>query len=103
MDTLKTNVVGPAYLAQVLLPFLERGDRKTIVNYSSGLASIGLDFGAKTATYSVTKMAVNMLVRVPFYRQFYDFSTDCGAGIQAEDGEARLRRRVDRPGLGKDR
>ena len=67
MHVLQTNTVGPAYLAQVQLPFIEKGARKTIVNYSSGLASIGLDFGAKTATYSVTKMAMNMLVRALFY------------------------------------
>ena len=47
-----------------LLPFLESGSKKTIVNYTSGLASVGLDFGAKTATYSMSKMAVNMLVRL---------------------------------------
>lgn len=63
MNVLQTNVVGPAYVGQVLFPFVERSHKKTIVNYTSGLASIGLDFGAKTATYSISKMAVNMLVR----------------------------------------
>ena len=63
MTTLQTNVVGPAYLSQVLYPLLEKSSRKTIVNYSSGLGSIGSDYGPKSATYSVSKAAINMLVR----------------------------------------
>lgn len=45
------------------MPLLEKGGRKVIVNMTSGLASIGLDFGAKNATYSISKTALNMLVR----------------------------------------
>ncbi|OSX61329.1 hypothetical protein POSPLADRAFT_1074902 [Postia placenta MAD-698-R-SB12] len=61
LETLQVNVAGPALMAQVYLPYLERGRRKVIVNTTSGLASIGLDFGAKNATYSVSKTALNML------------------------------------------
>lgn len=63
MDTLRANVAGPALLGMVYLPLLEQGRRKVIVNMTSGLASIALDFGAKNATYSVSKTALNMLVR----------------------------------------
>ena len=63
LDTLRANVAGPALLGMVYVPLLERGRRKVIVNMTSGLASIGLDFGAKNATYSVSKTALNMLVR----------------------------------------
>lgn len=63
LETLQANVAGPALLAQVYLPYLDKGRRKVIVNVTSGLASIGLDFGAKNATYSISKMALNMLVR----------------------------------------
>ena len=62
MASLQTNVVGPAHLTQILLPYLERGSRKVVVNYTSGLASIALDYGPKNATYSISKTAVNMLV-----------------------------------------
>ncbi|KAI0941849.1 hypothetical protein AcV7_002421 [Taiwanofungus camphoratus] len=61
LETLQANVAGPALLAQVYLPYLDKGRRKVIVNVTSGLASIGLDFGAKNATYSISKMALNML------------------------------------------
>ena len=63
MDTLRANVAGPALLGMVYLPLLEQGRQKVIVNMTSGLASIGLDFGAKNATYSISKTALNMLVR----------------------------------------
>ncbi|PCH39148.1 NAD(P)-binding protein [Wolfiporia cocos MD-104 SS10] len=61
LATLSANVAGPALLAQVYLPLLEKGHRKVIVNMTSGLASISLDFGGKNATYSVSKTALNML------------------------------------------
>jgi len=61
LNTLKVNVAGPALMAQLYIPYLEKGKRKVIVNITSGLASIGLDFGDKNATYSVSKTALNML------------------------------------------
>ncbi|KAH9836036.1 C-factor [Rhodofomes roseus] len=61
LDTLRANVGGPALMGTVYLPLLEKGRRKVIVNMTSGLASIGLDFGAKNATYSISKTALNML------------------------------------------
>ena len=61
---LQINVGAPALLAQLYFPFLERGQRKVVVNMTSGLASIGLDIGAKCTSYSVSKTALNMLVSV---------------------------------------
>lgn len=61
IQSMRVNVLGPALLAQALLPFLEKGKRKVIVNVTSGLASIGLNFGDKNATYSISKTALNML------------------------------------------
>lgn len=58
-----SNVAGPATLAQVYLPYLEKSKRKVIVNMSSGLGSVGLDCGSKCSIYSVSKAALNMLVR----------------------------------------
>ncbi|EKM57411.1 uncharacterized protein PHACADRAFT_251059 [Phanerochaete carnosa HHB-10118-sp] len=61
MRTMNVNVAGPGHLAQTLLPLLERGRNKTILNMTSGLGSVGLDCGPKCATYSLSKIAVNML------------------------------------------
>ncbi|KZT63399.1 NAD(P)-binding protein [Daedalea quercina L-15889] len=71
LETLRANVAGPALLGMVYLPLLgmvylpllERGRRRVIVNMTSGLASIGLDFGGKNATYSISKTALNMLAK----------------------------------------
>ncbi len=62
MRTIQANVVGPAVVAQAYLPLLEKSRKKTIVNVTSGLASIGLDLGPKNATYTISKTALNMLV-----------------------------------------
>ena len=62
MQTFMLNVAGPGHLAEVLLPLLEKGKQKVIMNMSTGLASIGLNYGAKCATYSISKVALNMLV-----------------------------------------
>lgn len=62
MRTIQANVVGPAVMAQAYLHLLEKSQKKTIVNVTSGLASIGLDLGPKNATYTISKTALNMLV-----------------------------------------
>ena len=62
LRTVHANVLGPALVAQAYLPLLERGAKKTVVNVSSGLASVGLDLGPKCATYSMSKAMLNMLV-----------------------------------------
>ena len=62
MKTFQNNVVGPALTAQAFLPLLEKGNRKVIMNMTSGLASVGLNCGPKCASYSISKTALNMLV-----------------------------------------
>ena len=37
------------------------------MNMSTGLASLGLDYGPKCVTYSISKTALNMLVRTALY------------------------------------
>ncbi|KAI0353823.1 NAD-P-binding protein [Trametes cingulata] len=59
--TFHINVAGSAAVAQAFLPLLERGAKKTIVNVSSSLGSIGFDLGPVFASYSITKTALNML------------------------------------------
>ncbi|KAI0338162.1 NAD(P)-binding protein [Trametopsis cervina] len=61
IDTFTTNVLGPAHLAQVLLPLIEQSQKKFILNFSSGLASMGLNHAPVNATYSISKTAVGML------------------------------------------
>ena len=50
-------------LAQAFLPLVAKSGKKTIVNVSSTLGSIGTDFGKIAASYSVAKAGLNMLVR----------------------------------------
>lgn len=63
---MKVNVLGPALITKALLPQLEKPSnssrRPVVLNTSSGLGSIGLGYGDKEATYSISKAAVNMLV-----------------------------------------
>ena len=61
-----TNVVGPTIVAQTFLPLVEKSARKTIVNVSSLLGSIGSGLDQRYSSYSVTKTALNMLVSLVF-------------------------------------
>ncbi|TBU27966.1 NAD(P)-binding protein [Dichomitus squalens] len=61
LRTMQVNVVGPMLLYQVYLPLLEKGKKKTVINVSSTLASIGLNHGVKSTSYSISKAALNML------------------------------------------
>ncbi len=66
LETLRTNTVGPALVTQVAVPFLEKGGAKKVLNISSTLGSIASaeTFGKGTVTsYSISKAALNMLVR----------------------------------------
>lgn len=58
--TLATNVLGPWRLCQAALPLMLRGGYGRIVNVSSGAGSFG-EGHAGSATYSVSKAALNML------------------------------------------
>ncbi|KAF9240192.1 NAD(P)-binding protein [Melanogaster broomeanus] len=61
INTVETNIGGPALVTRMFLPLLERSARKVIVNISSTLASIGMDMGDQHTTYSISKMGLNML------------------------------------------
>ncbi|KAH9853208.1 NAD-P-binding protein [Lenzites betulinus] len=67
LNVLRVNTVGPAFVSQVLLPFLEKGSTKKILNISSSGGSIeiaghlqGSPFELTTA-YAVSKAGLNML------------------------------------------
>lgn len=83
-----TNVIGPAHVAQAYLPLVEKSAAKTIVNVSSTLGSLGTDFGPHFASYSISKAALNMLVRARFNSERMLFGADsevrcvdCEAGV----------------------
>ncbi len=58
----KTNITGPVLTAKVYLPYIERSQKKTIVNMSGGLGSISSAAGPIAAMYAMSKSALNMLV-----------------------------------------
>jgi NAD(P)-dependent dehydrogenase (short-subunit alcohol dehydrogenase family) len=60
--TFSTNVAGPALIAHIFLPLIEKSNRKVIVNTSTTVSSFGKDMGLIAASYSISKAALNMLV-----------------------------------------
>ena len=88
-----TNVAGAAYVAHAFLPLLEKSRKKTIVNISSTLGSMGADYGAYHSSYSISKAALNMLVRLSafllcslVFRVAALMPTDDIADVQAGEG-----------------
>lgn len=64
MDTISTNVLGPALIVQKFMPLLERAqDRRVVMNMSSGLGSLAQVTSPGWAVYSISKAAIGMLVR----------------------------------------
>ncbi|KAI0656139.1 NAD-P-binding protein [Cubamyces menziesii] len=57
----RVNVLGPARVYQAYLPLVAKSQKKTVVNMSSRLGSIGNNCGTLYTTYSITKTALNML------------------------------------------
>jgi len=60
-NCLTTNVVGPALVGQAFVHLVEKSNKKTIVNFTSGLSSLKLDMGPQLSSYSISKTAINML------------------------------------------
>ncbi|KAH9887931.1 NAD-P-binding protein [Cubamyces lactineus] len=57
----QVNVIGPARVYQAYLPLVAKSQKKTIVNISSDLGSVGRNRGVMATSYSITKSALNML------------------------------------------
>ncbi len=57
------NTVGPLRVTQALLPNLRRGDRKLVMNMSSGLGSIANNGRGSSVGYRSSKAALNMQTR----------------------------------------
>jgi NAD(P)-dependent dehydrogenase (short-subunit alcohol dehydrogenase family) len=91
---LLTNFVGPAAVAQAMLPLLRRSPAGRIVNVSSELGSLALNgdpgwehVGAKFLGYSASKAALNMLtVQLAFeFRDTPIKVNSAGPGYTATD------------------
>lgn len=57
------NVIGPLRVTQALLPNLRAGERKLIMNMSSGLGSISSNGRGGSAGYRESKSALNMMTK----------------------------------------
>jgi NAD(P)-dependent dehydrogenase (short-subunit alcohol dehydrogenase family) len=60
---LMVNAIGPMRVTQALLANLRAGQRKTVVNISSGLGSIEGNRGGGSTGYRESKAALNMFTR----------------------------------------
>jgi NAD(P)-dependent dehydrogenase (short-subunit alcohol dehydrogenase family) len=63
LRTYDVNTVGPLRVTQALLPHLRRGERKLIMNMSSGLGSIANNERGTYVGYRASKAALNMVTR----------------------------------------
>ncbi|OSD04962.1 NAD-P-binding protein [Trametes coccinea BRFM310] len=65
LSVVRTNTAGPALLSQVLLPFIEKGEKKTILHISSVAGSMQSvpELGVIYGSYSMSKAAYNMLAQ----------------------------------------
>ena len=59
----RVNAIGPVAVTQALLPNLRAGQRRTVVNLSSGLASISENESGGWIAYRASKAALNQLTR----------------------------------------
>lgn len=104
---MKLNVAGPAIVAQNFMPLLERaaaggGKKPVVCNMSSGMGSIAMDLGDRLVSYSISKSAVNMLVRICSVYPCNLFLPTRTSDVQASEGEPECH--LDCPGsrLGQD-
>ena len=61
--TFVTNTLGPLMLCQAFLPMMIQQEYGRIVNISSGLGSMS-EMGGRTASYRISKAALNALTRI---------------------------------------
>jgi len=66
ISTMASNVLGSALVTQAFIPYVlrgEEGERRLVLNMTSGLSSLNLVNDARLTSYSISKAAVNMLTR----------------------------------------
>ena len=61
--TLAVNTLGPVRVTRALLPNLRLGEKKQVVNITSGLGSIGLNNSGAFYGYRESKAALNMFTK----------------------------------------
>lgn len=64
VETMQVNTFGPLRMVQQLLPLLEKGDRKLIINISSEAGSIADCWRESEFAYSMSKAALNMQSKI---------------------------------------
>jgi NAD(P)-dependent dehydrogenase (short-subunit alcohol dehydrogenase family) len=64
MQTLQVNVAGPMVVTQAFYPLLKMSDASLVVNISSNLGSMALVRPGNTASYRVSKCALNMMTKL---------------------------------------
>jgi len=62
-QTMETNVYGPYFLCQTLVPLMKKNNYGRIVNISSGLGQLN-DMGGEYPAYRMSKTAINAITRV---------------------------------------
>lgn len=61
--TQQTNLVGTLMMCQAFMPMMIRQNYGRVVNLSSGMGQISTPIGHMTASYSISKVAINALTR----------------------------------------
>ncbi|MBU2678092.1 MAG: SDR family oxidoreductase [Gammaproteobacteria bacterium] len=61
--TIAVNTLGPVRVTRALLPHLQRGEKKTVVNITSRLGSIALNNSGAYYGYRESKAALNMFTK----------------------------------------
>jgi NAD(P)-dependent dehydrogenase (short-subunit alcohol dehydrogenase family) len=64
LPAFQANSVGPLMVARYALPYLRKGQRKLIVNFSSEAGSIGMCSRQSEYSYCMSKSALNMGSRI---------------------------------------
>ncbi|KAI0641288.1 NAD-P-binding protein [Trametes meyenii] len=85
----RTNMASPALLVQVTLPFIEKRNRKTIVNISSTGASFANvpRIGTRGTLYIMSKAALNMLtLKQKYERSDLIVITMCPGWVKTDMG-----------------
>ena len=85
LEAYQINVIGPILVAQSLIPLLEKGKERLLVNVSTRMASILDNSSGRLAPYRCSKVALNMWtkslsIEIPWLR-----SVSYHPGIVATD------------------
>jgi NAD(P)-dependent dehydrogenase (short-subunit alcohol dehydrogenase family) len=63
LEAIRVNAIAPVHVAEQLLPHLERGQRRLIVNITSKMGSIADNSSGGSYSYRTSKAALNMVTK----------------------------------------